>query len=132
MSANERSGWAAQAEPIGGLVAIISLAAEGVMCTDPATTTRGTKADRSPISAADEAANKIIVGGLRQLLPGLPIISEASVAHTAMSAAGGCVTAPDGEPLAYGRAAENFRVPAFFAWGGPALAADLKLPGPPC
>ena len=32
-------------------------------------------------------------------------------------AAGGSVTTPQGLPLDFGRAAENFRVPAFIAWG---------------
>jgi len=32
-------------------------------------------------------------------------------------AAGGAVTTPQGLPLDFGRAAENFRVPAFIAWG---------------
>ncbi len=34
-------------------------------------------------------------------------------------AAGGAVTTPQGLPLDFGRAAENFRVPAFIAWGMP-------------
>jgi len=38
-------------------------------------------------------------------------------------AAGGIVTTPQGTPLLYGRAAENFRVPSFIAWGDPAKAA---------
>ena len=68
MSANERSGCAAQAELIGGLVAIISTAAEAVMCIDPAPTMRWTKATLSSVSATDEAANEISLGGLRQAL----------------------------------------------------------------
>ena len=71
MSANERSGWAAQAELIGGLVAIISLAAEAVIRVDPATTRRWTKADL-PVNADDEAANEISLGGLRQACRSFP------------------------------------------------------------
>jgi len=37
------------------------------------------------------------------------------------------VTAPLGMPLTYGRAAANFRVPAFVAWGDPGKAAALKI-----
>jgi 3'(2'), 5'-bisphosphate nucleotidase len=40
-------------------------------------------------------------------------------------AAGGRVTAPDGAPLVYGRAAHGFLVPAFIACGDPAAAARL-------
>jgi 3'(2'), 5'-bisphosphate nucleotidase len=35
-----------------------------------------TKADGSPVTAADEAAEAIICDGLKRLVPGLPIISE--------------------------------------------------------
>lgn len=41
-------------------------------------------------------------------------------------AAGGKVMSPSGSPLAYGRATENFRVPAFIAWGDPDKAVLLK------
>jgi 3'(2'), 5'-bisphosphate nucleotidase len=35
-----------------------------------------TKADRSPVTAADEAAEAIILDGLARVLPGVPVISE--------------------------------------------------------
>jgi 3'(2'), 5'-bisphosphate nucleotidase len=34
------------------------------------------KADRSPVTAADEASEKIILDGLSQLLPDVPVVSE--------------------------------------------------------
>jgi 3'(2'), 5'-bisphosphate nucleotidase len=36
------------------------------------------KADQSPLTAADEAADAVIAEGLRHLLPGLPVVSEES------------------------------------------------------
>ena len=39
--------------------------------------------------------------------------------HALVVAAGGAVTNSQGAPLVYGRMAENFRVPAFIAWGDP-------------
>lgn len=42
-----------------------------------------TKADDSPLTAADTAANNIIIDGLRKLDPVLPIISEETLAHAA-------------------------------------------------
>ncbi len=38
------------------------------------------KADRSPLTAADEASNRTIVSGLRQLTPDVPVLSEESSA----------------------------------------------------
>jgi 3'(2'), 5'-bisphosphate nucleotidase len=37
------------------------------------------------------------------------------------------VTKPDGTKLSYGRISENFRVPAFVAWGDPSAPAKLGL-----
>jgi 3'(2'), 5'-bisphosphate nucleotidase len=39
------------------------------------------KADRSPVTAADEAAERVIVEGLARLLPGVPMISEEAIGH---------------------------------------------------
>ncbi len=39
-----------------------------------------------------------------------------------LTAAGGIVTTPAGTPLDFGRVAEKFLVPAFIAWGDPAMA----------
>lgn len=39
-----------------------------------------TKADRSPVTDADNAAEEIIVAGLRKLTPGTPIVAEEEVA----------------------------------------------------
>jgi 3'(2'), 5'-bisphosphate nucleotidase len=38
------------------------------------------KADRSPVTDADSAAEKIIVAGLRRLTPGLPVVAEEEMA----------------------------------------------------
>lgn len=38
------------------------------------------KADRSPVTAADEAAEALILAGLAEIAPGLPIVAEESVA----------------------------------------------------
>jgi 3'(2'), 5'-bisphosphate nucleotidase len=45
--------------------------------------------------------------------------------HAVLVAAGGAVITPEGKPLPYGRKAENFRVPAFVAWGDPSLPSAL-------
>ncbi len=35
-----------------------------------------TKPDRTPVSAADEASHRLLVAGLAELLPGVPVVSE--------------------------------------------------------
>jgi 3'(2'), 5'-bisphosphate nucleotidase len=60
-----------------------------------------------------------VAEGTADIYPRLGPTCEWDVAagDAIVAAAGGAVTTPDGAPLAYGRAAEAFRVPAFIAWG---------------
>lgn len=69
-----------------------------------------------------------IAEGSADVYPRLATTCEWDVAagHALVAAAGGSVMTPQGTPLSYGRAAENFRVPAFVAWGDPAKAAAMK------
>ena len=46
---------------------------------------------------------------------------DTAAGHAILAAAGGCVTAADGRDLAYGKASEGYRNPAFVAWGSRAL-----------
>ena len=70
-----------------------------------------------------------IAEGSADIYPRLATTCEWDVAagHALVVAAGGIVTTPLGIPLTYGRAAANFRVPAFVAWGDPGKAAALKI-----
>lgn len=63
--------------------------------------------------------------GVADVYPRLSTVCEWDVAagQALLTAAGGVVVTPQGGPLAYGRVAENFRVPAFIAWGDPTKAA---------
>jgi 3'(2'), 5'-bisphosphate nucleotidase len=69
-----------------------------------------------------------IAEGVADVYPRLATTCEWDVAagHALVVAAGGKVTSPQGSPLAYGRAAENFRVPAFMAWGDTEKAASIS------
>jgi 3'(2'), 5'-bisphosphate nucleotidase len=60
-----------------------------------------------------------IAEGGADIYPRLAPTCEWDVAagHAVLAAAGGTVTLPDGGALRYGRAASDFRVPAFIAWG---------------
>lgn len=70
-----------------------------------------------------------IAEGAADVYPRLSTVCEWDVAagQALLTAAGGIVTTPQGGPLAYGRAAENFRVPAFVAWGDPAKVAAVGV-----
>jgi 3'(2'), 5'-bisphosphate nucleotidase len=60
-----------------------------------------------------------IAAGIADIYPRLAPTCEWDVAagHAVVVAAGGAVTRPDGSILLYGDAANDFRVPAFIAWG---------------
>jgi len=66
-----------------------------------------------------------VAEGTADVYPRLATTCEWDVAagHALVVAAGGVVQTPQGSPIAYGRAAENFRVPAFIAWGDAAKSA---------
>ena len=70
-----------------------------------------------------------IAEGTADVYPRLATTCEWDVAagHALVVAAGGAVKSPQGLPLAYGRATENFRVPAFIAWGDADKAASVKF-----
>jgi 3'(2'), 5'-bisphosphate nucleotidase len=70
-----------------------------------------------------------VAEGDADVYPRLATTCEWDVAagHALIVAAGGVVTNGKGLPLAYGRAADNFRVPAFIAWGDPDKAAASGL-----
>src|SRR3954451_4495784 len=44
---------------------------------------------------------------------------DTAAGHAVLAAAGGCIVAVDGMPLAYGKSAAGFRNQAFIAWGTP-------------
>jgi len=66
--------------------------------------------------------------GVADVYPRLAPTSEWDIAagHALLTASGGAISAPDGAPLAYGRADEDFRVPGFVAWADPAAATTLS------
>lgn len=70
-----------------------------------------------------------IAEGAADVYPRLATVCEWDVAagQAVLTAAGGIVMTPQGGPMAYGRTAEKFRVPAFVAWGDPAKAAATKI-----
>jgi 3'(2'), 5'-bisphosphate nucleotidase len=66
--------------PIGRLLddltTLVSQAAGAIVAVDRSTVAQQIKPDLSPVTAADEAAQALILPGLSRLLPGIPIVSE--------------------------------------------------------
>jgi len=53
-------------------------------------------------------------------------IWDIAAGHAVLVAAGGSVTSPDGQPIRYGGAASDYKVPAFIAWGDRDAAHRLR------
>jgi 3'(2'), 5'-bisphosphate nucleotidase len=97
--------------------------------------TEGFLAALEPISRrASGSAIKFceVAEGRADVYPRLATTCEWDVAagHAIVVAAGGDVTKPQGNPLTYGHRTENFRVPAFIAWGDPHKAVSFKAQKP--
>jgi 3'(2'), 5'-bisphosphate nucleotidase len=67
---------------IGELTALVSKAAAVIMAVDPGSASRRAKSDLSPVTEADEAAEAVLLAGLAQLFPGLPVVSEEAAAQS--------------------------------------------------
>jgi 3'(2'), 5'-bisphosphate nucleotidase len=93
---------------------------------DPATDVFLAKLGPVTRSASGSALKfcQVAEGGV-DVYPRLATTCEWDVAagQALVVAAGGSVTTPQGLPLDFGRAAENFRVPAFIAWGDASRSA---------
>ena len=61
------------------LTAIVSAASATILQIRAGSLQTRTKSDQSPVTAADEAAEAIILEGLARVLPGVPVVSEEAV-----------------------------------------------------
>jgi 3'(2'), 5'-bisphosphate nucleotidase len=61
---------------IDDITTLLSRAAAAILEFDFSAVARKLKSDLSPVTAADEAAQSIVLEGLSTLLPGIPVISE--------------------------------------------------------
>jgi len=61
------------------LTAIVARAAVAIMIKPGTEVERRIKADQSPVTAADEASEAVILDGLARLIPGLAMVAEESV-----------------------------------------------------
>jgi 3'(2'), 5'-bisphosphate nucleotidase len=60
------------------LTELVARAAAAILAVAPAALDTRLKADESPVTAADEAADAVIAGGLARLMPGVAVVSEES------------------------------------------------------
>ena len=68
-------------ELLDGLTLIASRAAAAILAVPRLDLNRRDKADASPVTAADDASETVILAGLSRLLPGLPVVSEESTGN---------------------------------------------------
>src|SRR5262249_19892378 len=61
---------------IDDLTSIVSRAAAAILAARAGALAPRRNAPASPVTAADEAAESVILDGLRQALPGVPVVSE--------------------------------------------------------
>jgi 3'(2'), 5'-bisphosphate nucleotidase len=61
---------------IDALTGIVSCAAAAILKARAGTLATRHKADRSPVTVADEASEAVILEGLARVLPGVPVVSE--------------------------------------------------------
>ncbi len=64
------------------LTDLASRAAAAIAALSHKTVSRTQKADLSPVTAADEASEAVLLEGLARLAPGVPVVSEEAVART--------------------------------------------------
>lgn len=69
-------------KPLGeALLPLARSAADAIMAVYVTAFSARAKADRSPVTDADEAAERIILDGLHALTPGIPVVAEEQVAR---------------------------------------------------
>ena len=61
---------------IDEITTIVSTASAAILAIDISTLVKRIKPDRSPVTAADDASQSVILAGLSRLFPSIPIISE--------------------------------------------------------
>jgi len=71
---------AADTKLFDGLTTVASRAAAAILAVSPSDLARREKSDHSPVTTADLSSEAAIAEGLKQLLPGVPVISEESAA----------------------------------------------------
>jgi 3'(2'), 5'-bisphosphate nucleotidase len=80
---------------LDGLTLIASRAAGAILAVSRVNLNRREKADLSPVTAADQASEAVILDGLARLMPGVAVISEESIGNRPAVPSGGRVIIVD-------------------------------------
>lgn len=72
---------------LDGLTSIAARAAQAILAVPRGDLNRREKADASPVTAADEASEAVILEGLARIMPGVAVLSEESVGSWPMAEA---------------------------------------------
>lgn len=80
MSSSSEISAAQALAALDGLTALVARASALILDIAAKGLTHRLKDDRSPVTVADEAAESLILEGLAQLLPGVPVLAEEMVA----------------------------------------------------
>ncbi|HEY0223571.1 MAG TPA: 3'(2'),5'-bisphosphate nucleotidase CysQ [Pseudolabrys sp.] len=67
---------------LDGLTEIVSRAAAATLATPFSSIARRIKTDLTPVTAADELSESVILEGLARLLPGVPVVAEESIGRS--------------------------------------------------
>jgi 3'(2'), 5'-bisphosphate nucleotidase len=116
-------------ELLDGLTEIVSRASAATLATPFSKVERRIKNDLSPVTAADEASEAVILEGLGRLLPGIPVIAEESVARAPRHIGASCVIVDplDGtKEFLAGR--DEFTVNVGVVTGGVPIAGIISAP----
>jgi 3'(2'), 5'-bisphosphate nucleotidase len=116
-------------ELLDALTEIVSRASAATLATCFSDVERRIKDDSSPVTAADEASEAVILEGLARLLPGVPVIAEESVARAPRHIGASCVIVDplDGtKEFLAGR--DEFTVNVGIVTGGVPIAGIISAP----
>jgi 3'(2'), 5'-bisphosphate nucleotidase len=86
---------AAIAGRLDDLTAVVGRAAAAILAVDPGTVARRQKSDRSFVTAADEAAQAVVLQGLSEIFPGLAAVCEEATGSPRPATLGGCFALVD-------------------------------------
>jgi len=113
---------------IDELTSVVSRAAAAILTARAGTLAPRRKADSSPVTAADEASEQIILDGLQQALPGVPVVSEEAGAPADLTGETFALVDPlDGtRELLAGR--DEFCINLAVVWGGRAQIGIMSSP----
>jgi 3'(2'), 5'-bisphosphate nucleotidase len=126
MTASDRLARLGDAQGLDELTHVVSRAAAAILAIDRSTLAWRTKPDRSPVTAADEAANAVILEALSRLLPGVPVVSEEDHAQPAALEAGFVLVDPLDGTREYLAGRDEFTVNlAVIGKGKPASSGSL-------